>query len=145
MVAMLDTDHSGKLGLLELKTLLGNIFKWNTVFRTHDIDKSGHLSSLELRDALNGAGFKLNNRILTALCHRYSSRDGFISYVDFITCAVKIKTMIGIISATIFIVIKQISLIILNPSFVDIFKDRDIDGQNVTSFTIEDWLAMTIY
>lgn len=95
MVAMLDTDHSGKLGLLELKTLLGSIFKWNTVFRSYDADKSGHLSSLELRDSLNAAGFKLNNRILTSLCHRYSNRDGTISFVDFITCAVKIKTMIG--------------------------------------------------
>lgn len=103
MVAMLDTDHSGKLGLLELKTLLGNIFKWNTVFRTYDVDKSGQLSSLELREALNAAGFKLNNRILTALCHRYSSRDGNISFIDFITCAVKIKTMIGKADASAFL------------------------------------------
>lgn len=95
MVAMLDTDNSGKLGILELKKLLHNIFKWNTVFRTYDLDKSGHLSAFELREALNAAGFKLNNRVLTALTHRYSSRDGTISFVDFIMCAAKIKTMIG--------------------------------------------------
>lgn len=92
---MLDTDNSGKLGLLELKKLLHNIFKWNTVFRTYDLDTSGHLSAFELREALNAAGFKLNNRVLTALTHRYSSRDGTISVVDFIMCAAKIKTMIG--------------------------------------------------
>jgi hypothetical protein len=28
MVAMLDTDHSGKLGLEEFKTLLNDIAKW---------------------------------------------------------------------------------------------------------------------
>lgn len=95
MVAMLDTDQSGKLGLLEIKQLLHNIFKWNAVFRTHDTDKSGHLSAAELRTALNAAGFKLNNRLLTALCHRYGGRDGTITFVDFITCAVKIKTMLG--------------------------------------------------
>lgn len=95
MVAMLDADQSGKLGLLELKQLLHSIFKWNNVFRAYDTDKSGHLSASELRDALHAAGFKLNNRLLTALYHRYSGRDGAISFVDFITCAVKIKTMLG--------------------------------------------------
>lgn len=32
MVAMLDADHSGKLGLEEFKTLLNDIAKWKVRF-----------------------------------------------------------------------------------------------------------------
>ena len=32
MVAMLDLDHSGKLGLEEFKTLLNDIAKWKVIF-----------------------------------------------------------------------------------------------------------------
>lgn len=31
MVAMLDTDHSGKLGLEEFKTLLNDLAKWKVM------------------------------------------------------------------------------------------------------------------
>lgn len=95
MVAMLDVDQSGKLGLEEFQTLLNDIAKWKAVFKLYDRDSSGKLSAFELREALNSAGYKLNNRILNALAHRYSSRDGMITFDDFIMCAVKIKTMMG--------------------------------------------------
>lgn len=95
MVAMLDIDQSGKLGLEEFRTLLGQITKWKAVFKLYDTDASGKLSAFELREALNSAGYKLNNRILNALAHRYSSRDGMVAFDDFIMCSVKIKTMMG--------------------------------------------------
>lgn len=95
MVAMFDADHSGKLSLSQLKHLLVRIVKWSTVFRALDTDHSHHLSVDVLRTALHKVGLKLNNRLLIALYHRYASRDGTISFVDFITCAVKIKTMLG--------------------------------------------------
>lgn len=95
MIAMLDADQSGKLGLDEFLQLMADIAKWKAVFILYDVDASGRLSAFELREALNSAGYKLNNRILNAIAHRYSSRDGMITLDDFIMCAVKIKTMMG--------------------------------------------------
>lgn len=95
MVAMLDIDQSGKLGLEEFRALLNDIAQWKAVFKLYDRDSSGKLSAFELREALNSAGYKLNNRILNALAHRYSSRDGMVAFDDFIMCSVKIKTMMG--------------------------------------------------
>lgn len=95
MVAMLDVDASGKLGFEEFKQLLTDIATWKAVFKLYDRDHTGRISSLDLREALSSAGYKLNNRILNALAHRYSGRDGMIAFDDFIMCAVKIKTMMG--------------------------------------------------
>lgn len=95
MVAMLDADHSGKLGIDEFKKLMVDIAKWRTVFKSFDHDGSGKFNTFELRAALEASGYKLSNHVLNALVHRYGSRDGQIAFDDFIMCAVKIKTMIG--------------------------------------------------
>ena len=96
MVAMMDIDQSGKLGFEEFQTLLTDIAKWKAVFKLYDKNNMGYIEAYELRTALNSAGYRLNNRILNALAHRYGSRDGKIAFDDFIMCAVKIKTYIGI-------------------------------------------------
>ena len=67
MVAMLDVDHSGKLGFEEFRTLWNDIRKWRAVFKLYDKDESGYLSAFELRQALNSAGYRLNNHILNLL------------------------------------------------------------------------------
>lgn len=95
MVAMLDVDHSGKLGIEEFKKLMIDIGKWRTVFKSFDHDQSGKFNTFELRAALEASGYKLSNHVLNALVHRYGSRDGLIGFDDFIMCAIKIKTMIG--------------------------------------------------
>ncbi|XP_037918203.1 calpain-A isoform X4 [Hermetia illucens] len=121
MVAMMDVDQSGKLGFEEFRVLLNDIAHWKAVFKSYDRSNSGRLSAFELRDALNTAGYRLNNRVLNALCHRYGSRDGTISFDDFIMCAVKIKTMISI------------------------FKERDTDGTNMATFSMDEWVEKTVY
>lgn len=65
------------------------------VFKLYDKSNSGYLSAFELRQALNSAGYHLNNHILNVLCHRYASKDGKISFDDFMMCAVRLKSMIG--------------------------------------------------
>lgn len=95
MVAMLDIDQSGKLGLGEFQQLMIDLAKWTGIFKVHDRDESGKLSTFELRDALESTGYKVSNRVLNALAHRYGTRDGNVAFDDFIMCAVKIKTMMG--------------------------------------------------
>uniref|UniRef100_A0A1Q3FYI7 Putative calpain family cysteine protease n=1 Tax=Culex tarsalis TaxID=7177 RepID=A0A1Q3FYI7_CULTA len=121
MVAMLDVDQSGKLGFEEFQTLLTDIAKWKAVFKLYDQDQTGRLSAFELREALNSAGYHLNNRILNGLVHRYGSRDGSIAFDDFIMCAVKIKTMI------------------------EIFRERDTEGTNMATFSMDEWVEKTLY
>lgn len=65
------------------------------VFRMYDKDNSGALSGFELRQALNSAGYHLNNHILNILMHRYGNKNCEIEFEDFIMCAVKLKCMIG--------------------------------------------------
>lgn len=95
MVAMLDADKSGKLGFEEFEVLLAEIAKWKAIFKVYDTENIGRISGFQLREALNSAGYHLNNRVLNVLGHRYGSRDGKIAFDDFIMCAVKIKTYIG--------------------------------------------------
>ncbi|XP_029032114.1 calpain-A-like isoform X2 [Osmia bicornis bicornis] len=121
MVAMLDVDHSGKLGFEEFRTLWNDIKKWRAVFKLYDKDESGFLSAFELRQALNSAGYRLNNHILNILVHRYGTKDGTITFDDYIMCAVRLKTMI------------------------DIFRERDPDQTNTATFTMEEWIEKTLY
>lgn len=61
----------------------------------YDQSGSGTLSAFELRQALNSAGYRLNNHVLNILVHRFGSPDGTIRFDDFLMCAVKLKTMMG--------------------------------------------------
>lgn len=92
---MLDVDRSGKLGYEEFKTLWVLLKKWKDVWYSYDEDRSGSLSGFELREALNSAGYHVNNKVLNSLMHRYGSNNGEIQFDDFIMCAIKLKTMFG--------------------------------------------------
>ncbi|KAJ8920010.1 hypothetical protein NQ315_006541 [Exocentrus adspersus] len=76
MVAMLDADRSGKLNYVEFVKLWTSLRKWKNAWLLHDADRSGTFSGFELRDALNAAGYRLNNRILNILMHRYGNKQG---------------------------------------------------------------------
>ncbi|CAO1383373.1 unnamed protein product [Diamesa hyperborea] len=121
MVAMLDLDHSGRLGLEEFRTLLNDIAKWKAVFKLHDRDYTNKLSPYELRDALASAGYQLNNHILNSLMHRYGSTDKTIAFDDFIMCSVKVKTMI------------------------EVFKEKDYDNTNQATFSMDEWVTKSLY
>lgn len=121
MLAMLDTDKSGRLNLPEFEVLMGDIYKWKAAFKQYDRNGVGRLNVSELRDALNSAGYQLNNRVLNALVHRYGSRDGTMAFDDFIMCAVRIRTMI------------------------EAFRTKDREGNQQASFTLDDWVETTLY
>lgn len=139
MVAMLDVDHSGKLGLDEFKTLLNDIAKWKVsswmqltnfisnrissqaVFKLYDRDRTNKLNAYELRDALASAGYQLNNHILNSLVYRYGSPDKTIAFDDFIMCAVKVKTMI------------------------EHFKEKDFNNTNQATFSMDEYITKALY
>lgn len=145
MVAMMDADGSGKLGYPEFEVLLNDIAKWKViiycthciyincicdiytpyyylqaVFKYYDRKQSRRLNAFELREALNSCGYRLNNKVLNVLAHRYGCLDGEVAFDDFIMCCIKTKTMINR------------------------FKEKERRTGTAT-FNLDDWLEQTIY
>ncbi|XP_054713836.1 LOW QUALITY PROTEIN: calpain-A-like [Uloborus diversus] len=120
MVAMMDVDRSGKLGLEEFKNLWVDIRTWKNVFKRYDVDHSGSLNTIELRAALHSAGYRLNFHVLRALVLRYGKK-GKVCFDDFIMCAVKLKTMI------------------------ETFQERDPRKTMKATFTLDEWVEKTMY
>ena len=86
------------------------------VYKQHDTDNSGHFCRAELREALRSVGYSVSNATFSAIVCRYSDRDGYIRFDDFVECLVKLTTMIGTInyffffSVILFITVRKRSL-----------------------------------
>uniref|UniRef100_A0A3B3VJ01 Calpain-1 catalytic subunit n=1 Tax=Poecilia latipinna TaxID=48699 RepID=A0A3B3VJ01_9TELE len=93
MINLMDVDGSGKLGLTEFHVLWEKIKRYLTIFREFDLDKSGTMSSYEMRMALESAGFKLNNHLFQLIILRYTEEDMAIDFDNFVTCLVRLETM----------------------------------------------------
>ncbi|TRY86773.1 hypothetical protein DNTS_008308 [Danionella cerebrum] len=106
MVNLLDKDGSARLGLVEFQILWNKIRKLLEIFREFDIDKSGTMSSYEMRlalwvDLINAdvestsfflKGFKLNNRLNQILVARYAENEA-IDFDNFVSCLIKLEAM----------------------------------------------------
>uniref|UniRef100_A0A8C5H103 Calpain-1 catalytic subunit n=1 Tax=Gouania willdenowi TaxID=441366 RepID=A0A8C5H103_GOUWI len=86
-------DGSGKLGLTEFHVLWEKIKRYLTIFRQFDLDKSGTMSSYEMRMALESAGFKLTNHLFQLIILRYTEADMSVDFDNFVTCLVRLETM----------------------------------------------------
>ncbi|XP_013855166.1 calpain-1 catalytic subunit [Austrofundulus limnaeus] len=93
MINLMDTDGSGKLGLAEFHVLWEKIKRYLTIFRQFDLDKSGTMSSYEMRMALESAGFKLNNHLFQLIILRYTEADMAVDFDNFVNCLVRLETM----------------------------------------------------
>uniref|UniRef100_A0A673LVV7 Calpain-1 catalytic subunit n=1 Tax=Sinocyclocheilus rhinocerous TaxID=307959 RepID=A0A673LVV7_9TELE len=83
----------GKLGLTEFHVLWEKVKRYLQIFRDHDVDKSGTMSSYEMRRALEAAGFKLNNHLFQLIILRYTEEDLSVDFDNFVTCLVRLETM----------------------------------------------------
>lgn len=92
MVAMMDRDRSGNLGMGEFRDLWHTVMKWKDAFKAYDKDGSGDMDAGELRGALAKLGFKLSTPPLSSLVLRYANRKGNISFDDFLQICCRIRS-----------------------------------------------------
>ncbi|KAI1898516.1 hypothetical protein AGOR_G00073160 [Albula goreensis] len=121
MINLMDTDGSGKLGLTEFHVLWEKIKRYLTVFRQFDVDKSGTMSSYEMRMALEAAGFKLTNHLFQLIILRYTEPDMCVDFDNFVTCLVRLETMFKT------------------------FKTMDTDADGIISLNFFQWITMTMF
>ncbi|KAM9359439.1 calpain small subunit 1-like isoform 1-T2 [Symphorus nematophorus] len=121
MVAVMDSDSTGKLGFHEFKYLWNNIKRWQSVYLTHDADGSGVICSKELPAAFKGAGFPLNDQLYKMIIRRYSDEHGDMDFDNYIGCLVRLDAMCRA------------------------FKTLDKDNSGSIQLDVKEWLQLTMY
>ncbi|TKS93007.1 Calpain-1 catalytic subunit [Collichthys lucidus] len=121
MISLMDKDGSGKLGLSEFHVLWEKIKRYLTIFRQFDLDKSGTMSSYEMRMALESAGFKLTNHLFQLIILRYTEADMTVDFDNFVTCLVRLETM------------------------YNTFQTMDTDKDKVISLNFPQWITLTMF
>ncbi|NXD39206.1 CPNS2 protein, partial [Copsychus sechellarum] len=121
MVAVMDSDASGKLGFEEFKYLWNNVKKWQCVYRQYSTEQSGSVGRAQLPHALRAAGFQLGEQLCRLIARRYAAEDGSVQFNSFISCLVRLDSMFRA------------------------FRALDQDGSGHVKVTMEDWLQLTMY
>lgn len=93
IISLLDKDGTTKLGLVEFHTLWEKTQKYLDIFRNHDKDNSGTISSHELRGAVTEAGFKLNSDVLQVIVQHYANAQYAIDFDCFMGCLIRLEML----------------------------------------------------
>ncbi|KAM9840530.1 calpain-3b [Aulostomus maculatus] len=121
MIALMDTDGTGKLNLQEFKHLWTKIKQWQLIFKRYDKDKSCSISSFEMRNAVNDAGFHLNKQLYDIIAMRYADEHLNIDFDSYICCFVRLEGMFRA------------------------FNAFDKDGDGLIKLNVLEWLQLTMY
>ncbi|XP_041729829.2 calpain-9 [Coregonus clupeaformis] len=99
IINLMDVDNSGQLEFQEFKVFWEKMKKWIMLFISYDTDRSGKMSSYELRIALKAAGMHLNTKLLQLLGLRYADDNYDIDFDDYLTCIVRLENMFRVFQA----------------------------------------------
>uniref|UniRef100_A0A8D2HWI1 Calpain-3 n=1 Tax=Urocitellus parryii TaxID=9999 RepID=A0A8D2HWI1_UROPR len=121
MIALMDTDGSGRLNLQEFHHLWKKIKTWQKIFKHYDTDQSGTINSYEMRNAVNDAGFHLNSQLYDIITMRYADKRMNIDFDSFICCFVRLEGMFRA------------------------FNAFDKDGDGIIKLNVLEWLQLTMY
>nr|XP_043905693.1 calpain-3b isoform X1 [Solea senegalensis] len=121
MIALMDTDGTGKLNLQEFKHMWKKIKEWQRIFKRYKKDKKVSISSFEMRNAVNDAGFHLNKQLYDIIAMRYSDEQLDIDFDSYICCFVRLEGMFRA------------------------FNAFDKDGDGIIKLNVLEWLQLTMY
>ncbi|XP_077408083.1 calpain-3b [Vanacampus margaritifer] len=121
MIALMDTDGTGKLNLQEFKHLWRKIKQWHVIFKRYDKEQTGSISSFEMRNAVNDAGLHLNKQLYDIIAMRYADKHLNIDFDSYICCFVRLEGMFRA------------------------FKAFDKDGDGLIKLNVLEWLQLTMY
>ncbi|XP_070776150.1 calpain-9 isoform X2 [Enoplosus armatus] len=93
IINLMDMDNTGKLEFQEFKVFWEKMKKWIMLFLSFDTDRSGKMSSYELRIALKAAGMQLDNKLLQLVGLRFADGNYDIDFDDYLTCIVRLESM----------------------------------------------------
>lgn len=93
MVALMDSDCSGKLGFEEFKYLWNNIKKWQKIYCNFDADCSGTINGSEIQRVIQAAGFNLDGKLVDLITRRYADETGNIDFDNYIACLTRLDCM----------------------------------------------------
>uniref|UniRef100_A0A8C5GJZ8 Calpain-3 n=1 Tax=Gouania willdenowi TaxID=441366 RepID=A0A8C5GJZ8_GOUWI len=93
MIALMDMDGTGRLNLQEFRHLWNKIKQWQGIFKHYNADQSGTINSYEMRNAVNDAGFRLNNQLYDIITMRYANENMNIDFDSFVSCLVRLEAM----------------------------------------------------
>ncbi|KAI4540418.1 hypothetical protein MG293_009459 [Ovis ammon polii] len=91
------------------------------IFKHYDTDQSGTINSYEMRNAVNDAGFHLNNQLYDIITMRYADKYMNIDFDSFICCFVRLEGMFRA------------------------FNAFDKDGDGIIKLNVLEWLQLTMY
>lgn len=119
MIAMLDRDHTGKMGFNEFKELFAALSGWKQNFMMFDRDRSGTVEPHEMSQAITSMGYRMSPQALNGIIKRYS-KNGTIFFDDYVACCVKLR------------------------SLTENFRRRDTMQQGAVSFQYDDFILCTM-
>ncbi|XP_044044792.1 calpain-8 isoform X1 [Siniperca chuatsi] len=93
IISLMDMDGSRTLGLLEFHALWTKIQRYLEIFKSHDSDGSGTMSSHEMRAALAEAGFQVNSAVIQEIVGRYADTSYAIDFDCFIGCLIRLEML----------------------------------------------------
>ncbi|XP_022379380.1 calpain-9 isoform X3 [Enhydra lutris kenyoni] len=91
IISLMDTSGNGKLEFGEFTVFWDKLKKWTNLFLQFDANKSGTMSSYELRVALKAAGFQLSHHLLQLIVLRYADEGLQLDFDDFLNCMVRLE------------------------------------------------------
>ncbi|RVE76698.1 hypothetical protein OJAV_G00011230 [Oryzias javanicus] len=99
IINLMDVDNTGMIEFQEFKVFWEKMKKWIMLFLSFDTDRSGKMSSYELRSALKAAGMQLNNQLLQLIGLRFADDEYNIDFDDYLTCIVRLENMFRVFQA----------------------------------------------
>ncbi|PWA59160.1 Calcium-binding EF-hand [Artemisia annua] len=86
--------NTRKIGPKEFTQVFYSLQNWRAIFEKFDRDRSGHIDTWELREALTSLGFTVSPVVLDLLVSKFDKTGGYkqaIEYDNFIECCLIVK------------------------------------------------------